>query len=93
MTKTSPARAHIAAIARRALRVALLTTVVFLTIAPANSAPHIKDIATFQGVRDNLLVGYGLLVGLNGTELFVSVCCLQRTTNPRLYLAYYFCPR
>ena len=28
---------------------------------------RIKDIADFEGVRDNLLVGYGLVVGLNGT--------------------------
>jgi len=28
---------------------------------------RIKDIAAFEGVRDNLLVGYGLVVGLNGT--------------------------
>ncbi len=28
---------------------------------------RVKDIATFEGVRDNLLVGYGLVVGLNGT--------------------------
>ncbi len=28
---------------------------------------RIKDIASFEGVRDNLLVGYGLVVGLNGT--------------------------
>lgn len=34
--------------------------------APAN-AVRIKDIATFSGVRDNQLVGYGLVVGLNGT--------------------------
>jgi flagellar P-ring protein FlgI len=30
-------------------------------------ASRIKDIADFHGVRDNLLVGYGLVVGLNGT--------------------------
>jgi flagellar P-ring protein precursor FlgI len=30
-------------------------------------AVRIKDIADFEGVRDNLLVGYGLVVGLNGT--------------------------
>jgi flagellar basal body P-ring protein FlgI len=29
---------------------------------------RIKDIARFSGVRDNQLVGYGLVVGLNGTE-------------------------
>jgi flagellar P-ring protein precursor FlgI len=28
---------------------------------------RIKDIADFEGVRENLLVGYGLVVGLNGT--------------------------
>lgn len=30
-------------------------------------ASRIKDIASFEGVRDNQLVGYGLVVGLNGT--------------------------
>ena len=34
----------------------------------AESAPtRIKDIAKIQGVRSNQLVGYGLVVGLNGT--------------------------
>jgi len=31
------------------------------------SAIRIKDIAAFDGVRDNQLIGYGLVVGLNGT--------------------------
>ncbi len=30
-------------------------------------AVRIKDIATFSGVRDNQLIGYGLVVGLQGT--------------------------
>ena len=33
----------------------------------ADAASRIKDIADFQGIRDNQLVGYGLVVGLNGT--------------------------
>ena len=33
----------------------------------AHSASRIKDIATLQTVRDNLLIGYGLVVGLQGT--------------------------
>jgi flagellar P-ring protein precursor FlgI len=33
----------------------------------AGAASRIKDIADFEGVRDNMLVGYGLVVGLNGT--------------------------
>ena len=28
---------------------------------------RIKDIVEFEGVRDNMLIGYGLVVGLNGT--------------------------
>src|SRR3546814_2933933 len=35
--------------------------------AAAQSQSRIKDVADFEGVRDNLLVGYGLVVGLNGT--------------------------
>ena len=38
-----------------------------LFISSAEAASRIKDIADFEGVRDNLLVGYGLVVGLNGT--------------------------
>ena len=33
----------------------------------AFASSRIKDIADFEGVRDNQLVGYGLVVGLNGT--------------------------
>jgi flagellar P-ring protein precursor FlgI len=33
----------------------------------AQAASRIKDIADFEGVRDNPLVGYGLVVGLNGS--------------------------
>lgn len=33
----------------------------------AFGASRVKDIADFEGVRDNMLVGYGLVVGLNGT--------------------------
>ena len=35
--------------------------------SPADAASRIKDVVNFEGVRDNLLVGYGLVVGLNGT--------------------------
>ena len=36
--------------------------------APAfAAASRIKDIADFEGVRDNVLIGYGIVVGLNGT--------------------------
>jgi flagellar P-ring protein precursor FlgI len=39
----------------------------FLMMASNAHAIRIKDIASFEGVRDNQLVGYGLVVGLNGS--------------------------
>lgn len=37
-----------------------------LVVLPA-SADRIRDLTTIQGVRDNALIGYGLVVGLDGT--------------------------
>ena len=45
---------------------ALVLVLVGVMAAPA-FAVRIKDIAVFSGVRDNQLVGYGLVVGLGGT--------------------------
>jgi flagellar P-ring protein precursor FlgI len=44
----------------------MLVTLLLLPIS-AFATSRIKDIADFEGVRDNQLVGYGLVVGLNGT--------------------------
>ncbi len=41
-----------------------------LILAPcrdADAASRLKDVVDFEGVRDNMLVGYGLVVGLNGS--------------------------
>lgn len=38
-----------------------------LLLTNAAHAVRIKDLASFEGVRENQLVGYGLVVGLNGT--------------------------
>lgn len=38
-----------------------------ITIQSADATSRIKDIADFEGIRENQLVGYGLVVGLNGT--------------------------
>jgi flagellar P-ring protein precursor FlgI len=38
-----------------------------LGMLPARASVRLKDIADFEGARDNLLVGYGLVMGLNGT--------------------------
>ncbi len=44
-----------------------LSTLLPLAMPGSAGAVRIKDIATFSGVRDNQLVGYGLVVGLGGT--------------------------
>lgn len=53
------------------LAAAALSTLVFTADASAQKATggmtRIKDIVDFEGVRDNMLIGYGLVVGLNGT--------------------------
>jgi flagellar P-ring protein precursor FlgI len=49
------------------LLVATCAWIVALLSLPAHGQVRIKDITDFEGVRDNLLVGYGLVVGLNGT--------------------------
>ena len=45
----------------------LLTLLVALFATSDAGAERIKDIASFSGVRDNEIMGYGLVVGLNGT--------------------------
>ena len=38
-----------------------------LSAMPAGATSRIKDLANIEGVRQNQLIGYGLVVGLNGT--------------------------
>ncbi|HET9230717.1 MAG TPA: flagellar basal body P-ring protein FlgI [Vitreimonas sp.] len=60
-------------LASRAARMGLLAVASVAAMAapiaapPAWAGPRIKDIADFEGVRENQLVGYGLVVGLAGT--------------------------
>ncbi len=49
----------------QAIGVAALALAVSCTSAAATS--RIKDLANIEGVRQNQLIGYGLVVGLNGT--------------------------
>ena len=49
------------------LGVATVVLVALLLLAPAAHAERIKDLASVAGIRDNQLVGYGLIVGLDGT--------------------------
>jgi flagellar P-ring protein precursor FlgI len=58
-------RANIAGILSMLLANALVVTP-FSWAAPGPGA-RLKDVATVKGVRENILIGYGLVVGLKGT--------------------------
>ena len=49
------------------LRLLALSLLFSPLIAEASSTQRIKDLASISGVRSNQLVGYGLVVGLDGT--------------------------
>lgn len=62
------ARAAAASAFFRRLVGALIALALACTLAPgAAIATRVKDVASVKGVRRNQLVGYGLVVGLNGT--------------------------
>lgn len=64
--KSSPAKARAALAAAYALLMSIGIGVILS--APAEASPiRLKDLVEFDGVRGNDLVGYGLVVGLNGT--------------------------
>ena len=54
-----------------------------MVIVPAAQAERIKDLANIQGVRSNQLIGYGLVVGLDGTgdQTTQTPFTLQTTLN------------
>jgi flagellar P-ring protein FlgI len=56
--------------AAQAVAAALLLLVAFAACAddaPRAKLARVKDVASVEGVRDNQLVGYGIVVGLHGT--------------------------
>jgi flagellar P-ring protein precursor FlgI len=59
MAKSRPILARIAA--------AIASAVFVLAPVQAYAFSRVKDLVAVEGVRDNMLVGYGIVVGLNGT--------------------------
>lgn len=50
--------------------------------APAGAVTRLKELVTVEGVRDNQLIGYGIVVGLNGTgDKKQTVFSAQSLTN------------
>lgn len=48
-------------------RSVLLATVLAVSLVPVHATERLKDLASVAGVRNNQLVGYGLVVGLDGS--------------------------
>jgi flagellar P-ring protein precursor FlgI len=68
--KSLASRWPVAIDARRLVRFACSTVVTLLVAMPWSltaNADRVKDLATASGVRGNQIVGYGLVVGLDGT--------------------------
>jgi flagellar P-ring protein precursor FlgI len=65
MQRPTPSRPRSALL--RLARLGVTLAALAATAIPAAATSRIKDIADFEGVRENQLVGYGLVVGLDGT--------------------------
>ncbi len=75
------------------IRIAALAAGVALAATPAFAFSRIKDLVNVQGIRDNQLIGYGLVVGLNGsgdslknapfTQLSIQTMLERMGTNTR----------
>jgi flagellar P-ring protein precursor FlgI len=68
--RVSPTDGPLCSWSGRYMRFRVLSSLLLLALAlasPAAARSRIKDIVTFEGIRDNDLIGTGLVVGLNGT--------------------------
>lgn len=60
----------------------LIACLMSLTLSASGVDSRIKDLVSLEGVRDNQLLGYGLVVGLNGTgDRRQAVFSAQSLTN------------
>ncbi len=55
---------------------------IFVVLVPGATGTRLKEIASLEGVRDNQLIGYGLVVGLSGTgDKAQTVFSIQTLSN------------
>ena len=54
-------------VTRKYIQLLIIFSLILSSGAATSQSARIKDLATIQGVRPNQLVGYGLVVGLEGT--------------------------
>ena len=73
--------------AGKTFRFSLLALLALVIGSPASFAvpSRIKDIVAIEGIRENQLIGYGLVVGLNGTgDTFLNVPYTQQSLTAML---------
>lgn len=64
------------------MRISRVNVIVLLLGSQVGAATRLKDLVSIEGVRDNQLMGYGLVVGLNGTgDKRQTVFSSQSLTN------------
>ncbi len=63
----APAIVRAPAVRLPALRAITLAAALFAGFAPAQAAERVRDLAGIAGVRANQLIGYGVVVGLDGS--------------------------
>lgn len=49
------------------IKILMISLMLLAAFASFSYAVRIKDIASIKGIRTNQLIGYGLIVGLDGT--------------------------
>ncbi|MBN2483027.1 MAG: flagellar basal body P-ring protein FlgI [Candidatus Omnitrophica bacterium] len=78
---------------KRCIGILIIGGILVSLITPGFAAPRIKDIAYVEGVRENQLLGYGLVVGLNRTgDRQTSFPTLQTVGNMLRRLGIYISP-
>ncbi len=71
-------RAPVPYIVRTLAVFATVVATVTATITPVGAGTRLKDIIDIEGVRENQLLGYGVVTGLNGTGDSLRNCAFTR---------------
>jgi flagellar P-ring protein FlgI len=71
-------RALVPTLIRSVVRGLALFAAVMAMITPVGAGTRLKDILDIEGVRDNQLLGYGVVTGLNGTGDSLRNCAFTK---------------
>ena len=63
---------------RAIVRTLAVIATVLATVTPTVAGTRLKDIVDVEGVRENQLIGYGVVVGVNGTGDSLRNCAFTR---------------